>query len=43
LPQSINYRDVSKVDRVAKLIASHRDFHLMVRDDSSLKFAQENF
>lgn len=43
LPQSLHYRDASGIEVTKRAIASHRDFHLMVRDHKSLDLARANF
>jgi pyruvyl transferase EpsO len=41
LPQTIRYEDEASLQQTARLIASHPDFHLFVRDAHSLEIARE--
>jgi pyruvyl transferase EpsO len=43
LPQSIHYRDEARAAETARLIAGHRQFTLLVRDEASLDFAEARF
>jgi exopolysaccharide biosynthesis predicted pyruvyltransferase EpsI len=43
LPQSIHFQEKANLDHCAKVIASHPDFHLWVRDAKSGAFAREHF
>lgn len=42
LPQTIHFTDDASIERYAKLVADHPDYHLMVRDEPSLAFAQKH-
>ncbi|EIZ81457.1 exopolysaccharide polymerization protein, partial [Methylobacterium sp. GXF4] len=41
LPQSIHFSDCEKAQRAAKCFSSHKDFHLLVRDEISFRHARE--
>lgn len=43
LPQTIHYSSPELLKEMRVAIANHPDFTLFVRDESSLRFAQENF
>jgi len=43
LPQSIHFDDLTKLEETKRVIAAHRDYHLMVRDHESLAFARQHF
>ena len=43
LPQTIHFDDPAEVERTARIIASHPDFTLLLRDAESLAFAQKHF
>ena len=43
LPQSIHYRDPRKISETARLIASHGNFTLLVRDEPSRELARKHF
>ena len=43
LPQTIKFNDETSIARCADLIKAHKHFHLMVRDQQSLAFAQQHF
>ncbi len=43
LPQSIHFADSARVTRAARVIAHHRRFRLLVRDQPSYDFAAANF
>lgn len=43
LPQTIHFKSPLAIDRAARLIEAHKNFTLLVRDQSSLLFAQRNF
>jgi len=43
LPQSISFSSELAVAKSAKIIEQHPNFHLLVRDHTSLEFAQRNF
>ena len=43
LPQTIKFNDENAVIRCANAIKAHGHFHLMVRDQQSLEFAQRHF
>jgi pyruvyl transferase EpsO len=43
LPQSIHFRQPSELERMARTIAAHGDFHLMVRDSASYEIAKASF
>lgn len=43
LPQTIHFQRQAGVEEMARAIAAHGDFHLMVRDIASLDFAQAKF
>jgi len=41
--QSIHYERVERADETARIIAKHRNFTLLVRDQESLHFAEKHF
>ena len=43
LPQSLHYRDPAAIERSKRAFGSHRDFHMMVRDQESLDFVRKHF
>lgn len=43
LPQSIKFQHEAGISLCASAIAAHPNFHLLVRDQSSLMFAQQHF
>jgi exopolysaccharide biosynthesis predicted pyruvyltransferase EpsI len=43
LPQSIFFRDKGNLERAARVFNEHRNFTLMIRDATSLAFAEEHF
>ena len=43
LPQSIHYRSQERRDKSARVIARHRNFVLLVRDEESQAFAEKHF
>lgn len=43
LPQTISFKDQLAIDRSAKIIAQHSNFHLLVRDQPSFEFAKKHF
>lgn len=43
MPQSIHYRSQENVDRMARAIARHGNFRLLVRDEESKDFAARHF
>ncbi|WP_394893228.1 polysaccharide pyruvyl transferase family protein [Mesorhizobium sp. AaZ16] len=43
LPQSIHYKSQEGADRMARAIARHKNFVLLVRDEESREFAQTHF
>ncbi len=43
LPQSIHYGRLERADETARIIAKHRNFTLLVRDQESLHFAEKHF
>ncbi|WP_157014594.1 polysaccharide pyruvyl transferase family protein [Mesorhizobium xinjiangense] len=42
-PQSIHYRSMEHADRMARAIARHKNFVLLVRDEPSKEFAEKHF
>ncbi len=42
-PQSIHYKDMARADATARVIAQHRNFVLLVRDEESRFFAEKHF
>ncbi len=42
-PQSIHYGDLARADETARVIAGHKNFTLLVRDEESLHFARQRF
>jgi len=43
LPQSIHYKSIDHADRMARAIARHKNFVLLVRDEESKAFAESHF
>jgi exopolysaccharide biosynthesis predicted pyruvyltransferase EpsI len=43
LPQTISFGNKLAIERCAKIIAQHPNFHLLVRDQPSLEFAKQHF
>ena len=43
MPQSIHYGNLERADETARIIARHRNFTLLVRDQESLHFAEKHF
>ena len=43
LPQSIKFQSEASISLCANIIAEHPNFHLLVRDQPSLNFAQQHF
>jgi len=43
LPQSIHYKSQQHADRMARAIARHKNFVLLVRDEESKQFAEKHF
>lgn len=43
LPQSIHYKSQEHAERMARAIARHKNFVLLVRDEESKQFAEEHF
>lgn len=43
LPQSIHFSDPTQIEPTKRAIGSHRDFHLIVRDQESADFARKHF
>jgi exopolysaccharide biosynthesis predicted pyruvyltransferase EpsI len=43
LPQSIHYKSQAHADRMARAIARHKNFVLLVRDEESKEFAERHF
>lgn len=43
LPQSLHFGDAAAIEKTRRVIAGHRDFHLLVRDHESLDFATRHF
>jgi exopolysaccharide biosynthesis predicted pyruvyltransferase EpsI len=43
LPQTISFSKQSSIDRAAKTIAAHSNYHLLVRDKTSFEFANQYF
>jgi pyruvyl transferase EpsO len=43
LPQSIHYKSQDHADRMARAIAKHKNFVLLVRDEESKAFAEKHF
>jgi exopolysaccharide biosynthesis predicted pyruvyltransferase EpsI len=43
LPQSIHYKSQEYADRMARAIARHKNFVLLVRDEESKQFAEKHF
>lgn len=43
LPQSIHYKSQGHADRMARAIARHKNFVLLVRDEASKEFAEKHF
>lgn len=43
MPQSIHYRNPEGIAETARLIAAHKDFTLLVRDEPSLELARKHF
>ncbi len=43
LPQSIHFRDATRLDSAKRAFASHPDFTLLVRDEQSFEFARDAF
>ena len=43
LAQSIHYGDLKRADETARIIAKHRNFTLLVRDQESMDFAGKHF
>lgn len=43
LPQTIHFQNPDNIERTARVIEEHGDFHLMVRDECSLDFARRHF
>jgi pyruvyl transferase EpsO len=43
LPQSLHFGDPAAIERTKRAIGSHRDFHMMVRDQESFDFAAKHF
>jgi exopolysaccharide biosynthesis predicted pyruvyltransferase EpsI len=42
-PQSIHYSSLTRAEETARVIAAHRNFTLLVRDEESLQFANKHF
>lgn len=42
-PQSIHYKSQQRLERSARIIERHKDFHLLVRDQESKDFAEKHF
>ncbi|MGK6314545.1 polysaccharide pyruvyl transferase family protein [Neorhizobium sp. DT-125] len=42
-PQSIHYKSPERLEQSRRAIARHKNFVLLVRDEESFQFAQENF
>jgi exopolysaccharide biosynthesis predicted pyruvyltransferase EpsI len=43
LPQSIHYKSQERADQMARAIARHKNFVLLVRDEESKQFAEKHF
>lgn len=43
LPQTIHFAKPEAIERTRRVIGTHRDFHLMVRDEESLELARQKF
>lgn len=43
LPQSLYFKDAAAIEKTRRVIAGHRDFHLLVRDHQSFDFATRHF
>jgi pyruvyl transferase EpsO len=42
-PQSIHYSSPERLEKSARIIGRHKDFHLLVRDQESKDFAEKHF
>jgi pyruvyl transferase EpsO len=42
-PQSIHYKSQARAEKTARIIAQHRNFTLLVRDEESKHFAEKHF
>ncbi|MDI1309666.1 MAG: polysaccharide pyruvyl transferase family protein [Methylotenera sp.] len=43
LPQSISFSNLASVNKTARIIEQHSNYHLLVRDQNSYEFAQQHF
>lgn len=43
LPQSLHFQDPANLERMRRLCESHSDFTLLVREETSLAFAEDHF
>lgn len=43
LPQTISFSKIESINKTAKTIEKHQNYHLLVRDQASYEFAKQNF
>lgn len=43
LPQTISFTKIESINKTAKIIEGHPNYHLLVRDQTSYEFAKQNF